>query len=247
MSPNPHLPIPVAAACAGTYTYAAASHPLSAISLVTGVGVGFYFGGVMLALAVIAMSFATTRWLARSQRFRRAVDLAQARKRVLQRRHGWRQRIEQETALSRDELTELIARVEEIERSAPEMAQRFEVEGLVDAWIRITIAHERCIAMLRAIKRDELVSRLMVVRQRETAAAAVRCDILERRIAAWDECRRRADRMADELAAIVELVRLLAQRAAQNDAPEELENLRHALIQLGDEDDALQALACAAG
>jgi hypothetical protein len=247
MSPNPHLPVAVVES-RGAYTFAALTHPLSAMSMLMGIGAGFCLGGAVLACGMFAITIGAVRWLAASASFRRSVDGAAHRKRLTQRRNAWHARLEQEAAHgARDALVELIALVEEIERTAPGLAQRFELEALVDAWVHMAIAHERTVARLRTIKRDELVGHLELDRRRASQAAAMRCDILRRRIAAWDQCRNTADRMADEMVATLELVRLLAQRGAQADAPDKLDALRHVLVQLDDEDDALRSLARAAG
>lgn len=243
MSPNPHLPVAVVER-RGPYALAAITHPLSAMSMLIGIGAGFCLGGAVLAIALCALTLGAGRLLAASESFRRAVDSGEHRKQVMQRRNAWHQRLEADAAHgARDPMVELIALVEEIERTSPSMAKRFELEGLVDAWVGIAIAHERNLARLRTIRRDELVCRLELDRRRPGQAAAVRADILARRIAAWDECRRATDRMGDEMMAILELVRLLAQRGAQADAPEKLDALRHVMVQLDDEDDALRTLA----
>jgi hypothetical protein len=76
-----------------------------------------------------------------------------------------------------------------------------------------------------------------------TAASRCRRELLERRIATWDRTALQATRFEDELAAITDLVRLLAQRSACPEALADNDLVQWRLAELDAEDQAMLQLA----
>lgn len=105
------------------------------------------------------------------------------------------------------ELREL---VEEVERLDAAEAKRFELQDLLDHFVRFAISHHRCLDALRLAGGADLPQTIPL----HPTGSKRRREILARRLLHREECLRRIDRLSDELEAIDELVRLVAQRAA---------------------------------
>ena len=211
-----------------SYVAHALAHPAASVPALLGLGVGLYLGSLVAAVVMLAVASGAAWRLATSTRFRRAIDVHVAERRRLERRSACEERLEA-AGIPRHELLELTSMLDEIEH-----------------WVRLAIAHGRCVHLLRSVDRDALVRAALATRSATGAAAEsiVRHhDVLERRIHAWDECRARADRLGHELAAISELVRLLAQRTACPELPDLDDDLARILADLDDQDAALAALA----
>jgi hypothetical protein len=106
---------------------------------------------------------------------------------------------------------ELRVLVEEIERIDQAEAQRFELQDLLDHFVRLAVSHQRCIDALRLSGADSLPA---VVPTVETGRSSRRNDLVQRRIRHRDECVRRMAQITDEIEGIDQLVRLIAQRTA---------------------------------
>ncbi|HVK77218.1 MAG TPA: hypothetical protein VM734_28125 [Kofleriaceae bacterium] len=228
-----------------SYVAHALAHPAASVPALLGLGVGLYLGSLVAAVVMLAVASGAAWRLATSTRFRRAIDVHVAERRRLERRSACEERLEA-AGIPRHELLELTSMLDEIERSAPNVARRLQLDELLEHWVRLAIAHGRCVHLLRSVDRDALVRAALATRSATGAAAEsiVRHhDVLERRIHAWDECRARADRLGHELAAISELVRLLAQRTACPELPDLDDDLARILADLDDQDAALAALA----
>jgi hypothetical protein len=172
------------------------------------VGLG-YAGALGAALAVTAV-FALGAWAASYAGVRRYLD-EQRRAHARTRRERARLKQLRPTGAARlQHYHELRALVEAIERLDPAEAARFELQDLLDHWIRIALDHQRCADSLRISGAGSLPASPFV----ELPRSKRRRDIQQRRIQHRDACVRRMAELADELDGVDELVRLLAQRAA---------------------------------
>jgi hypothetical protein len=201
------------------------------------IGLG-YAGVVGAAIAVLAViGFATHA--ARFHRVRRMID-HQAEARARAKRECQRQKLLRPTGPTRQQhYEELRALVEHVERLDQAEAARFELQDLLDHYIRIAINHQRCSDALRMAGANTLPAAPTDL----PARSRRRRDLMQRRIRHRDECTRQIQTLADELEATDELIRLVAQRAAcpalDNDIDREidrrlweLDELDHALDQL---------------
>ena len=106
------------------------------------------------------------------------------------------------------ELREL---VEQVERADSREAARFELQDLLDHFVRLAVNHQRCLEALRLAGGHDLPLAIPII---DVTKSKRRREIMARRIRHRDECLRRIERLHDELEAVDELVRLVAQRSA---------------------------------
>ncbi len=100
--------------------------------------------------------------------------------------------------------------VESIERDDAGEASRFELQDLLNHFVEVSVAHQRCLNALRLAGGELPVAVPMI----DAPRSKRRREIQARRIRHRDECLRRIERLGDELEATDELIRLLAQRVA---------------------------------
>jgi hypothetical protein len=179
-------------------------------ALVAGGGVallaGFAVAGIMvLALMVASVIAATT-----SPRFRAQIA-AREERRQLRRRSDARMLRLCAAGTACDRLRRLTTLVDGVRRTHPEELARFEVEDLLDAYTTTAIAHRRCVSLLAS---NELASILAGLQRLPENRPGNRRAVLQRRLDTWLACRNRAEELNDQLGAIEELIRLIAQRAA---------------------------------
>ncbi len=137
--------------------------------------------------------------------------------------------------------TDLRDLVGEIERSDPHEAHRFELQDLLDHFVRLAVGHQRCLDSLRLAGGSDLPRALHIS---EPHRSVRRRDIMARRVRHRDECVRRIERLSDELEAVDELVRLVAQRVACPPMDCDLDReIERRLWELDEVDQALDALS----
>jgi len=174
-----------------------------------GLGYAGVVGALVACLTVILMGLTTTRY----QFVRRHLD-RQAEIRERCRRESTRLRQLRPTGpVRQQQYIELRELVEQIERTDADEARRFELQDLLDHFVRLSISHQRCLDALRLAGTHDLPQSIQTSLAIETTRKR-RSDIVARRIRHREECLRRVERLGDELEAIDELVRLVAQRAA---------------------------------
>ncbi|HEY0193932.1 MAG TPA: hypothetical protein VGC42_22600 [Kofleriaceae bacterium] len=202
-----------------------------------GLGAAGVVGAAVAVACVIALGIHATSYRA----VRRYVD-EQARGQALQQREHDRLRRLRPAGVARQQhLYELRLLVDEIEQLDATEAARFELQDLLDHFVDVALAHQRCIDALPLAGASALPSCMPV---NDTARSARRRDILQRRITQRDDCLRTMARLGDELEGIDELIRLIAQRAAGAQVHVELDReLDRRLGELDSVDDALQQLA----
>lgn len=202
------------------YTCAFAAHPVSLTAFVVTLGLVVGQAGLLGALVVVAGFLATCTSAARSGGVRRALDRCFV-ERARRRREGRRRRsIAHASTGYQLQYAELWQLITSVERTDPAEARRLELEDLLDQFVRLAAEHQRCTDALQLAESRPLPSEPPPERRvpRDVAPppdqfARARA-ITERRTAHRDECRRRTERLADELEAIDQMVRLVAQRIA---------------------------------
>jgi hypothetical protein len=105
---------------------------------------------------------------------------------------------------------ELRALVEETERMDGVEAARFELQDLLEHFARLANTHQRCLDALRLAGSHDLPAALPIDPHRSKR----RREIQVRRLRHREACLARIERLAEELEAVDELIRLVAQRIA---------------------------------
>jgi len=172
-----------------------------------GLGYAGLVGAAVAVFAVVALAANA----ARMARVRRYID-EQARARAKTRRELGRLKLLRVCGAARlRQYGELRTLVEEVERIDAAEAERFDLQDLLDHYVRVSVSHQRCLESLRLAGADALPAATPIG---EASKSRRRRDILQRRIRHRDQCARRMEKLIDELEGIDELVRLVAQRTA---------------------------------
>ena len=230
--PSPHSAL--------SYAGATLSNPLSLAVMAFAVCVGVGYAGVTGALAMLLVISGTALFASCSAHVRRALD-AHFEYRARAKRESERQRLLRAAGpVRQQQYVELRDLVAEIERTDAGEARRFELQDLLDQFVTLSHKHQRCLDSLRLAGSGDLPIALPDTTKRPTR----RLDILARRIRHRDECFKRIEQLVDELDAIDEMVRLVAQRAAcptvESDVARELERR---LWELDEVDHAIEQLS----
>ena len=221
-----------------------AVRPMTVLGIMVGLGIGVYVGSLMLALVLVAATLTAAGVRAARAALRDGLGRAAERKRRIERRRR-RERLLAEAQIPRDALLELTILADEIVRQDARLAERFEVEDLLDRHVDLMLAHERCLRAMRMADRDHLARAR--AEHLNAPGSRRRAEVFERRIRCWDQARDQADRCAEELATLADLVRLLAQKAA---CPEPLlddDLLDRRLGELDEEEHAYRQLSAGNG
>jgi hypothetical protein len=172
-----------------------------------GLGYAGLVGAAIAVLAVIAVAANAARF----QRVRRYID-EQSRARARTRREVGRLKQLRACGTARlRQYGELRTLVDEVERIDASEAERFDLQDLLDHYVRVAVSHQRCLESLRLAGADALPAATPIG---EASKSRRRRDIMHRRIRHRDQCARRMAKLIDELEGIDELVRLVAQRTA---------------------------------
>lgn len=224
-----------------TYLRGAVASPVSlsvaAFAGCVGLGYAGVLGAALAALAVLGIAAHGARY----PRVRAYIE----HQRVLQaraRRERRRIRALRPVGATRlEQYNELRALVDEIERLDAAEARRFELQDLLDHYIRLAVDHRRCSDALH------LASSCLApvpMTPPDAARSRRRRDIIQRRMQHRDLCTRRMERLSDELAAIDEMIRLVAQRVACPDLEGDVDReLDRRLWELDEVDAALHQLS----
>jgi hypothetical protein len=106
---------------------------------------------------------------------------------------------------------DLLTLVEQIERSDPAEARRCELQPLLDYFVQLSGAQQRCVQSLRP---SAAGLALATAPAGDKAVPSRRDEIVARRARHRDESAARLSRVVDEIDATDELIRLVAQRVA---------------------------------
>jgi hypothetical protein len=226
-----------------TYLLQALLHPVTSVAVVAGVSFGIFLGSALLVMAVVVGALGASWVLSGHTGFQRTIQEYLVDRQRRQHRERREDQLDR-AGVHRGTLLELTQLVDEIERADDGWTgQRFELEDLIDQYVDLAAAHERCLRALRQTDRSELVRNLKDHRMRPAAHHTRVCELLERRIRCWDDCRARADHLEAEIAAIVELIRLLAQRASCPELPIPQDPVAPRLRDLDEDEAAVRELA----
>jgi len=223
-----------------TYVRGALFNPVSlsvmAFAVCVGVGYAGVLGAVMAMLAFVALGSSATRY--KYVRFQ--LD-KQFEYRMKQKREADRMKLLKPTGpVRQQQYCELRDLVGEIEKTDAAEAARFELQPLLDHFIGLAISHQKCLDSLRLAGSSDLPRALPLP---DPTRSVRRREIMQRRLRHRDECVRRIERLADELEAIDELVRLVAQRVACPAFDNELDReIERRLWELDEVDAALHSL-----
>jgi hypothetical protein len=202
--------------------------------------IGLGYAGVLGAAIAIACVLGSGVHAARYPRVRAYID-AQARQRARTRRERRRLKLLRPIGATRlEQYNELRALVEEIERLDEPEAVRFELQDLLDHYIKLAVDYRRCGDALQLAGGAVALPTSIT----ETTRSRRRRDILQRRIRHRESCTRWMEKLSDELSATDELIRLIAQRVASPVIDDDLDReLDRRLWELDEVDAALHQLS----
>jgi len=204
-----------------------------------GLGYAGLIGAMLAMFAVCAIGATSTRY-----RFvRRHLD-RQAQIRDRCRRESQRLRQLRPTGpVRQQQYIELRELVEQIERTDASEASRFDLQDLLDHFVRLATSHQKCLEALRLAGTHDLPQTTLAI-DTTNSRSKRRRDIIARRLKHREECLNRVERLADELEAVDELVRLVAQRVACPSIDPELgREIERRLWELDEVDAALDQLS----
>ncbi len=185
---------------------------------------------VVFVVSVLGMFIVMNTRPARELRASRAI------RRARRARRDARERSLPSGSIGRDRLAEVTRLVDEIQDTDAALAERMDLEGLLDRYASLMLGQERVRQALAMSDRGQL-QRLRDA-LRIDRGHAKRLDLCERRLRCIDQCIARADSYADEVAIIEDLVRLIAQRVACPDGPTADEVLDLRLFELEIEEES---------
>lgn len=240
-APAPAALAPLQAATLVPYAAAAMASPVCVAAAVfaacVGLGLAGAIGAVVAVLAVLGIATIASR----SRAVRRHLD-AQAALRERCRRETQRLKLLRPSGpVRQQQYLELRELVEHVERTDAREAARFELQDLLDHFVSLSQCHQRCLDALRISSSHELPQAISIT---EGTRGRRRREIMARRLRHREQCLARIERLADEIDAVDELVRLVAQRAACPELDPELDReLERRLWELDEVDDALKQLS----
>lgn len=207
------LPAPAAALAVRhtslAYIRGALASPVCVAVAVFAACVGLGYAGLLGALVAMAGVGAAGIASTRYQFVRRHLD-RQAELRERCRRETARLRQLRPTGPVRQhQYIELRELVDAIERNDPIEAARFDLQDLLEHFVRLALSHQRCLEALRMAGSHDIPQNTLALERSKR-----RRDIVARRMKHREECLRRVEHLSDEIEAIDELVRLVAQRVA---------------------------------
>ncbi len=222
------------------YVQGALFNPVSlsvmAFAVCVGVGYAGMLGALIAMLTFIALGSTATRY-----RYVRSQLDKQFEYRLKQKREAERMKLLKPAGpVRQQQYADLRDLVGEIERTDPTEAKRFELQELLDHFVTLSVSHQKCLDSLRLAGSSDL-PRVMPLPDPNRSVR--RREIMQRRLRHRDDCLRRIERIADELEAVDELVRLVAQRVACPQLTDDLDReIEKRLWELDEVDAALSSL-----
>jgi hypothetical protein len=191
-----------ALACTQThYVRGALFHPMSIPIVSTALYFAVCYAGVLAAVLTAVGAIALAAVSTRSAFVRAQLDRWAAGQRQRQRDRVRMRRVEvcgPARAHQYRELSDLAEEIEAIDANAP---SRYDLEGLLEQFVETSRAHHRCVESLRFAPAGDAP---FVERSR------MRSDIQARRVRRREDTTKRIAELADELAAIDEMLHLIA-------------------------------------
>jgi hypothetical protein len=216
------------------YVRGALLHPTSVTVASTALCFAACYVGLLAAAVTLVGVLAVAIGATRSMYIRAQLDAWDLRTQQRARDQRRVHRVEHAGPGRAHQYRELADLVEEVERADPAGAHRFELEPLLDQFVELARCQRRCIESLRYAPPAEAP---VILR------SAMRDDILARRVRRREDCRRQIERLGDDLAAIDELLHLVAHSvAATPSATETAAELQRRLWELDELDSAMAQL-----
>jgi hypothetical protein len=235
--PSPNALVVTSPTSGLVYVRGALISPFSVASFVFSTCVGVGYAGIIGAVFAMVAFFTGITMLSRFGVVRRSLDRSLAQRARAQREAERSRALAPSGAIRMQQYVELRDMVAEIEKAAPGDARRFELEDLLDHFVRLAVSHQRCLDAVR-------LAGMPVAPGRDDSWSKRRREIVERRIRHRDECLARVQRLSEELEAVDELIRLVAQRAACPTDDDELDReIERRLWELDEVDAALHQLS----
>jgi hypothetical protein len=224
-----------------TYVRGALFNPVSLSVMAFAVCVGVGYAGLLGAMIAMAVFLTVGTSATRSSYIRRQLD-RQFEFRVRQRREIERMKLLKPAGpVRQQQYCDLRDLVGEIERTDPEEAQRFELQELLDHFVTLSVGHQRCLDSLRLAGSSDLPRAMPLP---DPNRSVRRREIMVRRMRHRDQCVRQIEKLADELEATDELIRLVAQRVACPHLDPDLDReIERRLWELDEVDAALDQLS----
>lgn len=212
MRTQPHLAVvpaqPPAIATRLGYVRGAIASPVCVALTLFAACIGLGYAGLLGAVIATALITLCGALASRLRRVRSHLD-EQARLHAAAQRHCRRLKQVRRTSPARlRHYEELRAMVDEIERLDEIEAARFDLQDLLDHFVRLALSHQRCVDALRLSGADALPAPL------PDAGRSRRSAIVQRRVRHRDDCVKRMAAITDEIESIDQLIRLVAQRTA---------------------------------
>ncbi len=223
------------------YVGGAVGSPVCVASAVFAACAGLGFAGMYGAVVALIAVIGFAALLSQSETVRRHLDeQAVMRERCRREAHRLKQ-LRPTGPVRQQQYIELRDLVEQVENIDAAEAQRFELQDLLDHFVRLSLHHQRCLEAVRMAGSNELPHTISI---RDASRSKRRREIQARRMRHRDECLARVDRLADEIDAVDELVRLVAQRVACPSLEPDLEReIERRLWEIDEVDDALRQLS----
>jgi hypothetical protein len=224
-----------------TYVRGAIASPVCVAISVFAACIGLGYAGIVGALVAMLAVIGLGAMSARYGIVQRHLD-RQAQLRIRAKRENLRLKsLRPSGAVRQTQYLELRDLVEEVERTDSREASRFELQDLLDHFVRLSSSHQKCIDALRLAGGNELPVAIPIT---DANKSKRRREIQARRIRHRDECLRRVERLTDEIEAVDELVRLVAQRTACPSLDPDLDReIERRLWELDEVEDALNQLS----
>jgi hypothetical protein len=179
---------------------------MAPVSIVLGIS----YLGALAAVFITCGTLGACLAMTRSRSVQDCIDRAAARRARARRDTRRDYALERASGLRQTQYIALRQLVTDIERWDAHEAERLELEELLDYFVELSVSHQRCLDSLRASGTPTPAMPAALEGPRRTRCA----DIRARRIRQHDACEAQLDQVADELDAVDELIRLLAQRVA---------------------------------
>ena len=202
-----------------------------------GIGIAGVLGAIIAMITVIALGASSTRYAFVRRHLDRQAELRER----CHRESSRIKRLRPTGPVRLQQYLELRALVEEVERSDAGEAARFELQDLLEHFVSLAICQQRCLDALRLVGSHDLPHSIPIA---DATRSKRRREIQARRLRHREVCLRRIDRLADELEAVDELVRLVAQRVACPSLDPDLDReIDRRLWELDEVDAALRQLS----
>lgn len=222
-----------------SYVQGAVTSPVCIAVAIFAACVGLGYAGLLGAIFAMAAIVGLGASATRSRIVRRHIDQQRTMRERCRREIGRLKRLRASGPVRQQQYIELRDLVEHVERLDPSEAARFEMQDLLEHYIHLATTHQQCLDALRLAGSHDLPQTIPLASRSKR-----RREIQARRLRHREECLRQIDRLQDEMEAIDELVRLIAQRVACPNLEPDLEReIERRLWELDEVDEALNQLS----